>query len=1347
MIFKFQKTFVAIIALMVAGNLCGQEIQVDRTKYPDANPSATGPTKSQIEQQAGLNPGVSNGAARSPRYGDKRPDHLNNALTKYFPPVINQSGGSCGSAQAVYYMTGYEMNAYRNTDASYPENQLPTHFTWLHTYCHVEKCDIINKHGVPDVAHYGGRTYSELFGNQDTSNPNYGWMQGYDNWYNAMFNRTIGGDSYCDNNQMSEVGREQLKQWLWNHWDDESFFAGGISGIGVASGGIWGRIPNTAKNRDLGVAGLYCVTSWGKTYDHALTIVGYDDRIEFDLDSNGVYGEEAKDEMGAWIIVNSWGSGWCNKGFIYCPYKYSVAMHTNTLPWTSGHYTWRKDYEPKRVFKVLMDYDRRSEIAIAAGYATDTSATQPEKKEDMPFFHYAGDGTMSTPAPEVPMLGRWKSTYHHEPMEFGYDVTDLTAGCDFSKPIKYFLYIDSKKTAVGNGNVYKLSFMDYELEKDGLELPSAIDTVKILNGGQTTVVSFIVPGRQLYAPLNTALIGNRLTWSSPKPSSYNIARYYIYKGSNKVAEVPSMSNSFIVDDPGSTYYVAAAYSYKNNIMLSDKSTPARNASLASHDPVNKTLVLNNANIVVPNIMQENLKQATIEFWLKPNSLGNNSLQVGDRWGSFLFNTSKTGQILCGWDLNTYASTAVNTIKAGNWYHVALVVDYNVITIYLNGMKKGSVTSQTHNGIPPLSQFCIGTASGPMNAEIDEFRVWSAARTVKDIFANRGLEVANPAGQTDLLLYFPMATYEADGNLYLKDMVSGNDAILSNATTAENTDLLKGATIATGADFQLPDGEIYAGEPVQFKALSDVSAISWLWSAPGASFTSSNVINPFFTFNEAGEHTLTLHVETTDGQSVENTHTITVISPEAPKADFEMTSDKINGGEKLCLANKSVGANATYKWTLPGSEAEELNSVNASVRYNSTGTFPVTLTVTNAGGTDQMTKYVTVTPSAPRIAFSVDPSTITLGETTYLIDESHYNPTSWKWTLDNGVHQTIINGQNSSFTPTRPGVYDVTLEASNEIGTSTLTTQAKLMVINADSRNGLNFTGKESATTTASPFPNGGKAFTIEWWMNPTTAVGALNIHTANNQVTTQTAADGEMTITVGSKSVKSTEGYVVAGEWHHYAITYTFGAVKFYRDGVLVSSPTTRLTTSTTDWGLLTISGGDEAFSGQIDELRIWSKCQSLSTMKGYINAPLTDPEGLTSSAGLVAYYDFNQSGGSVKDRSANKIDLVRNGFGPDGDAWGLSKGVFTLDLAAAADPETIEADGLTHIYQSVAAGKTQKFEGLNGAIRLVLQEPETVRIYTLAGQCVMNDIVEGLHFLPFDPGVYIVNGHKVIVK
>lgn len=1339
--FNAKKVLMVAAVFLLAGRVAAQEVKVDYTKYPDAKPYATGVTKSSLASAKAVA-----ASARSTKYGDTRPDHVNNALTKFYPPVFNQSGGSCGSAQAVGYCMTYDMNAYRNTDASYPENQLPTHFTWLHTYAGIDKYDIMNKHGVPNVVDYGGRTYSETFGVQDTKDINYGYMQGYDKWYRAMFNRTLGGDTFCDGNQMTEIGREQLKQWLWNHWGDESFYAGGVSGIGVASGGNWGRIPTTVKNRELGVAGLFCVSSWGQTYDHALTIVGYDDRIEFDLDSNGVFGEPGKDEMGAWIICNSWGDGWCNKGFIYCPYKFSYAIGTNTLPLNSGHYTWRKDYEPKRVFKILMDYDHRSEISLSAGIAADTTATKPESKEVMPFFKYTGDGTKATPAPEVPMLGKWRTKKHTEPMEFGYDVTDLTSSHDFSKPLKYFFIIESKTTAIGAGHIYKLSLMDYEIEKEGMELPARIDTVAILNGGKTTIVSLTVPGRQVYEPLNASLSGNRLTWNAPKPSSFKISRYYIYKGSEKIAEVPEISTSYTVDDPTSTYYVATAYSYKDQVMVSAKSSPARNSVVMQPSETNQVLSLSNAAITVPDIMKERLNQATIEFWMKPKSVANNSQQIGSQWGEFLFSVSATGQICCGWDTSNRVLTSANTIKVGNWYHVAIVVDANVLTVYVNGLKKGTYTSSTYSGIPAMSAFHIGNSAGRIDADLDEFRIWTATRPLKAIFGNKGLEVACPSAQTDLLVYYPMITYNAYGNLYIKDMASGHDAIVENATVTEDSQILSGTSMSQDASFDFPS-VIYAGEPVMFKSASAVNTVSWAWSADGTTSATSNVVNPYFTFKQAGTYDVTLEVTDTKGASATKTTAITVINPESPKADFEIAADTLGEGEMFCLANKSTGANCIYKWLTPGADCEEMNSVNAGITYSHNGVYPITLVVSNAGGTDEMTKYVTVSHAAPAVAFCVDPAFIELGETTYLIDESRHTPETWKWTLDNGKHQIEINGQNSSYTPSHPGVYNVTLEVSNEMGTSTQTEPGKLVVVNADSRNALNFTGAESAVTTSSPFANGTKALTLEWWMNPTKAEGALSFSTATGQFSSSTNEDGAMTVSIGGKSVTSDEGYVISGEWHHYAISYSVGMIKFYRDAELISSPSTRLALSTTAWGNLTVSGAENPFQGQVDELRIWGKSLSLANMKNYINAPLTDIENLVSSAGLVAYYDFNQNGGNVIDRTSNGINLERVGFGPDGDAWGLSRGVFSLDLDPESPTEVLEADGMTHIYESVAAGKTGKFAGLNGVIRIVLQEKETVRIYTADGQCVLNDDVEGVHYIPFEPGVYIVNGEKVMVK
>ena len=191
---------------------------------------------------------------------------------------------------------------------------------WLLTCGNSGKEDFVMHVGVPSASVYGGQTYSKLFGYQEETYPDFGWMQGYDKWYSGMFNRMISTANF-PLSVKTEEGREAVKNWLWNHNGDNSFHAGGLAGIGVASGGDWQPIPKTPANDEAGVTGKYYVNKWGTSVDHALTIVGYDDRIEFDLNGNGIYGEKSADEVGAWIIVNSWGSGWANNGFIYCAGK------------------------------------------------------------------------------------------------------------------------------------------------------------------------------------------------------------------------------------------------------------------------------------------------------------------------------------------------------------------------------------------------------------------------------------------------------------------------------------------------------------------------------------------------------------------------------------------------------------------------------------------------------------------------------------------------------------------------------------------------------------------------------------------------------------------------------------------------------------------------------------------------------------------------------------------------------------------------------------------------------------------------------------------------------------------
>ena len=113
-----------------------------------------------------------------------------------------------------------------------------------------------------------------------------------------------------------------------------------------------------------------------------------------------------------------------------------------------SHYI-RKDYEPIRMLKAKLAFSRRSAIHLSVSATQDTTSASGQDSIELDHFKYAGDGTRNTYQPPlVPMLGKWIDGYHYEPMEFGYDLSDLTKKFDRRKPIKYFFNISLDRKSV-----------------------------------------------------------------------------------------------------------------------------------------------------------------------------------------------------------------------------------------------------------------------------------------------------------------------------------------------------------------------------------------------------------------------------------------------------------------------------------------------------------------------------------------------------------------------------------------------------------------------------------------------------------------------------------------------------------------------------------------------------------------------------------------------------------------------------------------------------------------------------------------------------------------------------------
>lgn len=1239
----------------------GTVIKVDRKAYPDLNLqpfSGEAPADYKARRKA---------RAQGKAPAIELPPYVYNGEDKYFPPIFNQDGGSCGSAQNIGYMFTHEINSLRDLDASLPENQYPTHFTWLLTYQNSDKEDMARANGIPNVPTYGGRTYSRLFGAQTHDDNFYGWMTGYDKWYSAMWNRAAGTLGFAPTN--TPEGRRELKEWLYNHSGDETMHSGGIAGIGVAAYGTWASIPASAANRSAGVVGMKYVAAWGDVYNHAVTICGYDDRIEFDLDGDGKVGEVDEDEVGAWIIANSWGNGWENKGFIYCPYKYSYAVGKDQGAWSPGSYYIRRDYRPLRTIKLLMDYSRRSEILLCAGASQNLNATKPERTVNFEHFKYAGDSKNASPAPEVPMLGQWADGMHYEPMEFGYDLTDLTLGLDRTKPIRYFFIVRSKSDAIGEGHILKASIINYESENEGVEIPFEQQDVTIQNRGRETVISVVVPGEQLYPATNLELTDGVLSWTKPQASSLRLVGYRVYCGTQLLSTVPASQTYYRPDEQGEEPYIVKAL-YATGSYETESAPTNAVTDIVPLQGENQVASLQQSGFTIPGVMSEELSQATIEFWIKCDQIANYVQQVGPGWGKFLFHTDSSGRLVVGW--NTSSGDRMQLASAftkGRWYHVAIVVSGNQMTAYVNGMKKGSITSSNYTGLSAFGDMKFGHSGSDswFNGCVDEVRIWRTARSQPEIRNNMRLPIANPAQIADLIAYLPMDVIEVDGQTRLREWIHGRHATfhtIGTCQTLADESPFTGSKPSPYLNMTKPAQAPVCGLPFTLSASSSVSTTSYEWSIPDASAYPFRGQQPTVVLPRPGRFPVTLTATFASGETLSVTDSIDVVDGTMPVAAFDVPVSEVPAGDRFCFINRSEGEGCTYLWSMPGAEVEEYGGTNATALYPQTGTFKVTLTATNSYGSSSVTHEVRVSESAPAPFFDISESAILLGDTLQLIDQSRYSPEAWLWEVACGSRGFVSKEQSPWIVPSAPGVYDVTLSVSNQLGENSLTRRKMLYVSNADPGSCLNFTGVERLEMD-SPITEEMKYLTMEWWMRPKAMQGCGVISSEDGQLSSSVDSKGVLSITLGGKTSQSAEGYVLLNEWHHYAVTYSYGSVRFYRDGQLFNLASAKLPTRFPALpGKLTIGSASGSFNGQMDELRIWNSTLTQALLSSRCNVPLQDVASAVENDGLMLYYDFNQNSGDVIDRTGFGRNARRIGFGPDGDAWNSALGVFALDAS-----------------------------------------------------------------------------------
>ncbi|MBI5431447.1 MAG: PKD domain-containing protein [Planctomycetes bacterium] len=230
--------------------------------------------------------------------------------------------------------------------------------------------------------------------------------------------------------------------------------------------------------------------------------------------------------------------------------------------------------------------------------------------------------------------------------------------------------------------------------------------------------------------------------------------------------------------------------------------------------------------------------------------------------------------------------------------------------------------------------------------------------------------------------------------------------------------------------------------VRFRDLSTGVPSAWTWDFGDG--TTSTEQNPTHTYAALGSYTVTLGVTNALGSDATTVTDCVLVDVVPPIADF--TASTHGGTSPLTVQFTDLsagGAPTAWAWSFGDGQTSTLQ--HPSHVYTTSGYFSVTLTASNAYGSDTSTQTncVIVDFIPPIASFSGQP---TSGNAPFVVDFTDEStggaPTSWYWNFGDGGAAVV---PDPSHTYTTPGTYSVRLTATNVYGSTFLDRVAYIQV--------------------------------------------------------------------------------------------------------------------------------------------------------------------------------------------------------------------------------------------------------------------------------------------------------------
>ncbi len=164
-----------------------------------------------------------------------------------------------------------------------------------------------------------------------------------------------------------------------------------------------------------------------------------------------------------------------------------------------------------------------------------------------------------------------------------------------------------------------------------------------------------------------------------------------------------------------------------------------------------------------------------------------------------------------------------------------------------------------------------------------------------------------------------------------------------------------------ANFKTNTTNITVGSTVNFTDLSTNTPTSWAWHFGDGGI--SNTQNSSHTYSSADTFTVSLTAINAFGYNTETKYDYITVSCSSPAAEFTANLTSITKNRTVYFTDLSTNSPDSWVWAFPSGPSGIPNSStlqNPAVKYDTVGTYDVTLIAINACDSDTITKYDYIT---------------------------------------------------------------------------------------------------------------------------------------------------------------------------------------------------------------------------------------------------------------------------------------------------------------------------------------------------------------------------------------------------